>query len=86
MTEREHWDNVFSLKDRHEVSWTQEDPKHLMAFIDKIKLPKSANIMDVGAGECFFAEQLLDNGYTNIWVLDISEVVASRLLPIVGTT
>ncbi len=78
MTNRAHWDNVFSLKNKLEVSWTQEDPKNLIAFIDKIKLPKSANIIDVGAGECFFAEQLLAKGYTNVWVLDISEVALSK--------
>ena len=78
MEEKKYWDSVFSLKNKQEVSWTKEDPENLIAFIDEINLPKTANIIDIGAGECFFAEILLDKGFTNIWMLDISEVALSK--------
>ncbi|MBC7617286.1 MAG: methyltransferase domain-containing protein [Pedobacter sp.] len=78
MEKKEYWESVFTLKNKQEVSWTQENPENLIAFIDKISLPKTANIIDIGAGECFFAEILLDKGFTNIWVLDISEVALNK--------
>ncbi len=73
MENKTHWENVFATKNANEVSWTQENPASILSFLEEIKLPKTANIIDVGGGESFLAEILLNLGYQNIWVLDISE-------------
>jgi 2-polyprenyl-3-methyl-5-hydroxy-6-metoxy-1,4-benzoquinol methylase len=73
MENKTHWENVFATKSANEVSWTQENPASILSFLEEIKLPKTANIIDVGGGESFLAEILLNLGYQNIWVLDISE-------------
>ncbi len=72
MKNKEHWEKVFSEKSPQEVSWTQEYPETVMKYLEEIQLPKTAYIIDVGGGESNFADALLEKGYENIWVLDIS--------------
>jgi 16S rRNA A1518/A1519 N6-dimethyltransferase RsmA/KsgA/DIM1 with predicted DNA glycosylase/AP lyase activity len=69
-SKQEHWDNVFASKSSHEVSWTQDYPKISMQFISDINLPKTAKILEVGGGEGFLVDALLEKGYTNITVID----------------
>jgi len=42
-------------------------------LIKELNLPLSAHIIDIGGGESRLVDVLLDLGYTNITVLDISE-------------
>ena len=44
-----------------------------MDFIHSFKLPKTANIIDVGGGDSKLVDYLLNKGFNNITVLDISE-------------
>jgi len=73
-----HWENVFATKNPNEVSWTQEYPKTAMYHIESLQLSKTANIIDIGGGDSNLVDALLDNGYENIWVLDISEFALER--------
>lgn len=42
-------------------------------FITQFNLPKAAKIIDIGGDDSFFVDHLLELGYQNITVLDISE-------------
>ncbi|MES2003435.1 MAG: class I SAM-dependent methyltransferase [Bacteroidota bacterium] len=75
---RQHWENVYSVKAANEVSWFQKYPKTSMDFVALFDLPLSANIIDIGGGDSHFVDALLDKGYTNIWVLDISAHAIER--------
>ena len=78
MDKRAHWDNVYNTKAEDEVSWFQPYPKTSMDFIELVNLPLDANIIDVGGGDSHFVDVLLDKGYRNIWVLDISAKAIER--------
>ncbi|MEX6687980.1 class I SAM-dependent methyltransferase [Danxiaibacter flavus] len=69
---KKHWENVYESKSPKEVSWTQKYPKTSMEFIQSLDLPKTAKIIDVGGGDSNLADCLLEEGYENITVLDIS--------------
>jgi 2-polyprenyl-3-methyl-5-hydroxy-6-metoxy-1,4-benzoquinol methylase len=69
----EHWDNIYATKQPSEVSWTQENPKTSLDFIRSFNLPKQASIIDVGGGDSRLVDKLLDEGFEDITVLDISE-------------
>ena len=69
---QQHWDNVYNTKAEDEVSWFQQYPKTSMEFVELFNLSRSANIIDIGGGDSHFADALLEKGYQNIWVLDIS--------------
>ena len=75
---KHHWEKVFSTKAYNEVSWFQEYPKTSVEFLELFNLPLDANIIDVGAGDSRFVDVLLEKGYRNIWVLDISGAALER--------
>jgi SAM-dependent methyltransferase len=69
---KKHWETVYSTKKPEEVSWTEAEPKTSLAFIHSFNLSKAAKIIDIGGGDSKLAGYLLDEGYENITVLDIS--------------
>jgi len=71
-TQKKHWDNLYETKNPDQVAWAQDIPKTSLDFINSFKLPKSASIIDIGGGDSKLVDFLLDQGYTNISVLDIS--------------
>ncbi len=75
---KEHWEKLYSTRQPHEFSWTQELPKTSLAFIHSFNLEKSASIIDIGGGDSKLVDHLLEEGYENISVLDISEVAIER--------
>ncbi len=70
---KRHWENIYSSKKPNEMSWTQKVPEISLKLIQKLKLPKTASIIDVGGGQSILADFLLALGYKNISVLDISK-------------
>ena len=74
----EHWNTIYGTKAENEVSWFQSYPKTSMEFVDLFHLPLDANIIDIGGGDSHFVDALLDKGFKNIWVLDISENAIER--------
>jgi len=79
MTNRkEHWEKVYQTKQPHEVSWTQELPKTSLDFLHSFSLPKTASIIDIGGGDSKLVDYLLEEGFENISVLDISEHAIER--------
>lgn len=73
MTNRIHWENVYNTKQPNEVSWTQEKPETSLQLISKYNLPKTTKIIDVGGGDSNLVDFLLEQGFEDITVLDISE-------------
>ena len=78
ISEQQHWDKVYSTKAEDEVSWFQRYPKTSMEFAELFNLPANANIIDIGGGDSHFVDALIDRGYQNIWVLDISVKAIER--------
>jgi ubiquinone/menaquinone biosynthesis C-methylase UbiE len=68
-----HWEEVYQNKSFEEVSWFQPSPETSIQFFEKLNLPKTTNIIDMGAGESHFVDYLLDKGYEHITLVDISE-------------
>ena len=81
---KSHWDNIYENRQPDEVSWYQAIPTISLDFVKLAKLPKTANIIDVGGGESLFVDYLLDAGYKNITVLDISDAAIRHARQRVG--
>ena len=73
-----HWDTVYETKSPQEVSWTQKVPQISLDFIQSFQLIKDARIIDVGGGDSLLVDHLLDLGFTNVSVLDISAHAIER--------
>ncbi|WP_339666981.1 class I SAM-dependent methyltransferase, partial [Maribacter arcticus] len=69
---KKHWETVYETKNPDQVSWTQESPKTSLDFIHSFGLPKTAKIIDIGGGDSKLVDYLLDEGFENVTVLDIS--------------
>lgn len=72
-----HWETIYDTKALNEVSWYQPTPRTSLDFIQKYA-EKDDAILDVGGGDSFLVDHLLELGYTNISVLDISENAIER--------
>lgn len=75
---KKHWEKVYETKNPDQVSWTQEIPKTSLEFISSFKLNKKAKIIDIGGGDSKLVDYLLEEGYNNITVLDISEKAIAK--------
>ena len=73
-----HWQKIYTTKADHEVSWTQKYPTTAVEYLTSLDLDKDARIIDVGGGAGNFADALLELGYMNITVLDISDAALNR--------
>lgn len=75
---KEHWEKLFSTKAENEVSWYQPYPTVSLSFIEGLELPLDAAIIDIGGGDSLLVDVLLEKGYTNLYVLDISANALER--------
>lgn len=78
MDEKKHWERVHSSKAPDEFSWYRPRLKRSLAFVEEIALGRDASIIDVGGGASTLADDLLDKGYRDITVLDISSTAIGR--------
>lgn len=79
-----HWEQVYQTKGAEQMSWTQTVPQTSLDYIRSFNLPKTARIIDVGGGENGLAASLLDEGFTNVTVLDISAAAIERAKKLLG--
>lgn len=69
---KKHWENIYQTKDLKDVSWYQPIPSTSLDFIKLFNIPTTAKIIDIGGGDSFLVDHLLDLGYADLTVLDIS--------------
>ena len=69
---KKHWETIYENKNPDQVSWTQEIPTTSLDFIHSFGIKKTAKIIDIGGGDSRLADYLVDEGFENITVLDIS--------------
>ena len=75
---KNHWESIYQTKQLNEVSWYQLVPQTSLDLISKYVKSYDAKIIDIGGGDSFLVDHLLQLGYTNISVLDISEAAIER--------
>lgn len=80
MTSKAHWEEVYATKSPTAVSWFQPHAALSLQLIEQTGVPKDAGIIDVGGGASTMVDDLLDAGYSNLTVLDLSDaaLAASR--------
>ena len=75
---KNHWEHIYQTKQLNEVSWFQPTPSTSLSFFEQFNISKSAKIIDIGGGDSLLVDNLLDRGYVDITVLDISESALER--------
>lgn len=77
-TVEEHWRSVWSERALDEVSWYQASADLSLELILDAETDRAAPIVDVGGGASPLAGQLLDLGYEDVTVVDISEAALDQ--------
>ena len=75
---KNHWENIYNTKELKDVSWFQVRPETSLDFFKQFNVPTTAKIIDIGGGDSLLVDHLLDLGYQDISVLDISESAIER--------
>lgn len=78
MNKKAHWEIVYETKSDQQVSWYREHLDNSLRMILNTKVGKDAAIIDVGGGSSTLAGDLLDRGFTDVAVLDISAAALER--------
>ena len=78
MNIKEHWEKIYNTKQLNEVSWYQQTPEESLQFFQQLDIVKTASVIDIGGGDSFLVDHLLEMGYSNITVLDISETAINK--------
>ena len=71
-TRKNHWEDIYTKKTPTEVSWYQIEPAVSLELIKSTGIDIAGKIIDVGGGASVLVDKLLDRGFQNLTVLDIS--------------
>ena len=75
---KDHWEGVYSAKDDNSLSWFQQHTEPSLGLIRHHAQSKSARIVDVGAGTSRLVDELLDDGFSSITLVEISRSALDR--------
>lgn len=74
---KQHWEQVYRHKAEDAVSWFQVHPQVSLELIKSCTKPGDA-LIDVGGGASRLVDHLLQERYTDLTVLDVSETALER--------
>ncbi len=69
---KSHWEEIYKTKPPTGVSWYQTRPSLSLKLIEATEMEKGQSIIDVGGGSSMLVDCLMDEGYKDLAVLDIS--------------
>lgn len=80
MPSKEHWEHVYTTRTTDSVSWFQARAEQSLRLVRETGVPLTASIIDVGGGASRLVDGLLEDGYSDVTVLDLSgaALAASR--------
>jgi SAM-dependent methyltransferase len=78
MNRKAHWDSVYASKRPEEVSWYQAQPTRSLDLIAAAAPGLESSIIDVGGGDSTLVDGLLERGYHQLTVLDLSGAALAR--------
>ena len=73
MDTRTHWEKIYTTRTANQVSWYRPHLETSLALIIRASCDRTAAIIDVGGGESTLVDDLLEQGFQNITVLDVSQ-------------
>ncbi len=79
MDRKEHWEKTRATRRNRELSWYQKNPLVSLAMICRAGMDFDSPIIDVGSGASVLVDCLLDEGYEDLTVLDISGAALGKV-------
>ncbi len=78
MDRKQHWETVYETKQSADVSWFQPLPTKSLELIEAAGAGLASAIIDIGGGDATLVDSLLNRGYQQITVLDVSGAALRR--------
>ena len=78
MDPKTHWEHVYRTRLPTEVSWYQPHAVRSLEIIRRASPPPGGPIIDVGGGASTLVDGLLDAGYRDMTVLDLSATALAK--------
>lgn len=78
MNKKSHWENVYQTKEVDQVSWYRDHLDNSLQIILNTKVSKDAAVIDVGGGSSTLIDDLLQYGFADVSVLDISAAALEK--------
>ena len=75
---KDHWEGIYKTKAPTEVGWYQADPKQSLDLIAAAGIGRTQEIIDIGGGASPLVDKLMEKGFENVTVLDISQVALNQ--------
>jgi trans-aconitate methyltransferase len=79
----DHWVGVYASRDGQELTWFQPHAQTSLRLIEQLELAHDARILDVGGGASTLVDDLLERGFGDLTILDVSanalQVARARL-------
>lgn len=73
MNMQAHWESIYGSKAPDAVSWYRPHLEVSLDLIERCAAGRSASVIDVGAGESTLVDDLVNRGYQDLTVLDVSK-------------
>jgi 2-polyprenyl-3-methyl-5-hydroxy-6-metoxy-1,4-benzoquinol methylase len=73
-----HWEQVYRSRSSTEVSWFQAEPSTSLRLIGSVA-EGGGSVLDVGAGSSLLVDALVAGPFTDVTVLDVSELALDRV-------
>jgi trans-aconitate methyltransferase len=77
------WQFIYAAKGEGEVSWVQDDAQPSLGLIEEIASPSSA-VVDIGGGASRLVDCLLNRGFLDLTILDVSSAALSTAKERIG--
>jgi SAM-dependent methyltransferase len=80
-----HWENVYTTKRENEVSWFQQSPAPSLELIVRAGAVSNSAIIDIGGGASRLVDKLVEQGFEDVTVLDLSGAALAAARRRLGT-
>lgn len=79
----QHWEATYKSGDPSTLSWFEDEPAMSLDLFADLRVLPATPVVDVGGGTSHLVDRLIESGFTDVTVLDIStaalEVVRERI-------
>lgn len=69
---RRHWDALYRESEPRARSWYQDEPTTSLEMIALLGVDPSSAVVDVGGGDSVLVDRLIDQGFSDLAVLDVA--------------
>jgi trans-aconitate methyltransferase len=75
---KSHWEKIHQSKALQELSWYQSIPEPSLRMFRELGVQPTAKVIDIGGGDSLLVDHLLEQGFSDLSVLDISEAALEK--------